>query len=314
MDKKILIEYKKINSKGEKRFVYHLGVESGFFSEFNNMVLAMLYCLENKIKFSLYSKDANFKYDIGWNDYFIPFCEEYGNFMHSLFNKRPNGRFKNSTLKKIDKIVCYLFRSINSSVLTTTDLWDKFRGLSPEKRYFIPELDIDGDLRHASKKIIEMIWNYRPDIKEEIEFFKKKLILPNSYIGLHIRGGDKGTEANLICGSEYIKKAEEVSSLRNAFVLTDDYQIIEDLEKKYKNWKFYTLCNKNERGYFHNNFVKESSATKKQRYINLFTSVDILADADCFIGTFSSNPGMYIGMRKNPAYTYSIDIPNWQIW
>jgi hypothetical protein len=48
----------------------------------------MAYCLDNRISFSLYSKDANFKIENGWTDYFLPFCEEHNNKNHSRFNYR----------------------------------------------------------------------------------------------------------------------------------------------------------------------------------------------------------------------------------
>ena len=74
----LLSRYKILNQSFPNRFVYHIGAAEGFFSEYNNMILSMLYCLEHKIQFNLYSKDANFKYDKGWSDYFAPFCLETG--------------------------------------------------------------------------------------------------------------------------------------------------------------------------------------------------------------------------------------------
>ena len=72
-EKTLLDLYHRVNDRSSPRFVYHLGGDSGFFSEYNNMILAILYCLDKKIRFSIYSKDANFKYKEGWNDYFSPF-------------------------------------------------------------------------------------------------------------------------------------------------------------------------------------------------------------------------------------------------
>lgn len=33
------------------------------------MILVMLYCLQHKIQFKLYSRDANFGYEKGWTDF-----------------------------------------------------------------------------------------------------------------------------------------------------------------------------------------------------------------------------------------------------
>ena len=42
--------------------IFHLGIDAGFFTEYTYMLHAMLYCLQHKIQFKLYSDDANF----GW--------------------------------------------------------------------------------------------------------------------------------------------------------------------------------------------------------------------------------------------------------
>ena len=61
MLKTIEQDYEALNRSYSREFVYHLGCEAGFFSEYNNMVLAMLYCAKHHIRFALYSSDANFK-------------------------------------------------------------------------------------------------------------------------------------------------------------------------------------------------------------------------------------------------------------
>lgn len=64
-------KYKEVNdSFSYWKLIFHLGCDSGFYSEFNNMVLAMIYCLKSQIRFSMYSADANFGYKDGWQDYF----------------------------------------------------------------------------------------------------------------------------------------------------------------------------------------------------------------------------------------------------
>ncbi|MEO3228964.1 hypothetical protein ABHC61_04475, partial [Parabacteroides merdae] len=58
--------YQKVNEKFESVLVFHVGESAGFFSEYNCMILVMLYCLQHKIQFKLYSRDANFGYEKGW--------------------------------------------------------------------------------------------------------------------------------------------------------------------------------------------------------------------------------------------------------
>lgn len=127
MLKTIEQDYEALNRSYSREFVYHLGCEAGFFSEYNNMVLAMLYCAKHHIRFALYSSDANFSYEKGWVDYFEPFCPERGNLLHHWFNRRPNPRFKNAAFRGIDAGLTLLFRKWNPRRLTTADLWDAIR-------------------------------------------------------------------------------------------------------------------------------------------------------------------------------------------
>ena len=67
-----VMSYRKVNEAFRRRMVYHVGVDCGFFVEMNYMVDAMLYCLAHRIRFQLYSDDANFGTGKGWTEYFLP--------------------------------------------------------------------------------------------------------------------------------------------------------------------------------------------------------------------------------------------------
>lgn len=72
MEKLNLESYRKVNASFRKRMMYRVGVDCGFFVELNYMVNAMLYCLAHRIRFQLYSEDANFGTGTGWTEYFLP--------------------------------------------------------------------------------------------------------------------------------------------------------------------------------------------------------------------------------------------------
>ena len=52
--------YRLLNSSFKKTMIYHIGIDAGFFTEYTYMLHAILYCLQHKIQFKLYSDDANF--------------------------------------------------------------------------------------------------------------------------------------------------------------------------------------------------------------------------------------------------------------
>lgn len=70
--------------------IFHLGIDAGFFTEYTYMLHAMLYCLQHKIQFKLYSDDANFGWEKGWTDCFVPFCEEVHEAFHHTYNTLPS--------------------------------------------------------------------------------------------------------------------------------------------------------------------------------------------------------------------------------
>jgi len=309
--------YKQLNTRFQKQIIYRIGLEAGFFSEYNNMILAMLYCLDHQIQFKLYSREANFDKENGWTGFFKLFCEEDYSEAGIRHYRTANWRF---ALKRLLKGNRSAFRSFipyfsfNKKRLYTQDVFGKCRDVSLKKIYDIPELQIKGNIQEACGRLIELTWRYNEKTQLEVDNYKKKNSLPEKYIGLHIRGGDKSEEADLLESDIYMKKAEALSDIRDTFVLTDDYTIIEKLKQSYPEWNFYTLCDVDERGYFHNKFLEESVGMKRDKLIKLFASMDILAGSSLFIGTFSSNPGMYLGMRMKQNKAYAVDMPSWRIW
>ena len=108
----------------KKRIIYHLGAYCGFYSEFNSMVLAILYCRRHGIDFALYSKDAIFSQGAGWKDYFLPFCKESHNPIHNRINlrgRKPSGR-KN-------KLLLLAYKSMFPKNILTFELWETFRNI-----------------------------------------------------------------------------------------------------------------------------------------------------------------------------------------
>lgn len=324
-DSTLLSTYKTLNNSFKKNLVFHMGYEAGFFSEYNNMILAMLFCLKNHIKFSMYSSDANFGFKKGWEDYFESFSDVSDQFIFPIFHET-NSSFQKKYNKRNhselrlhygwkDKVKIKLYKSFNQVDYLTQDIWLDFRDDKILDNYYnIPELGIDGDIRQACSVLVDLTWNFNKETQNEINKQINSLGLPPEYLGLHIRQGDKHTEDDLMGPIAYIKKAESLSNIREAFVSTDDYRVISYLKDKCPQWNIFTLCSENEQGYVHSDFMNRDVNYKKDHYLNFFSSVDILTRSQLFIGTFSSNLGMFMGMKFSDEKCYGIDRENWLIW
>jgi hypothetical protein len=301
--------YMRLNASFEKKCYFHLGVNAGFFSEFNNVVLAMLYCLDRRIQFVLYSADANFRIRDGWRDFFEPFCPETDDEFHHANNYRwlkiyhPHRKLR-LAFQKRRRGIDYL----------THDIWREFKSRSfAARRFTIPELGIDGDILDATRILHTLVWRYNAETRTRVESRIASVRLPEKYVGIHIRGGDKFIEHELLESHKYIEKAGSLGPIRDAFVLTDDYSLFERLRADYPGWNFSTTCGPEERGYFHEEYQKLDLEAKADKLLNLFAAMDILARAEQFVGTFSSNPGMNMGLRMPGGRVHGIDFESWKI-
>jgi len=304
--------WRHINARFRKRLVFHVGYDAGFFSEINNMVLAIVYCLNHEIRFMLYSEDANFGNGKGWTDIFRPFCDESDNNLHHSFNKRWLSEREQKSLKS--RLKYFLIKKWLGIDYFTHDLWFPIRAQPIEGPYDFPALDLRGDLRFVCGEIAKMVFRPKPEIEDQISRLKSDLNLSTDYIGIHIRSGDKLREHALFGLSEYMDAAERISSLRVCFVLTDDFAMIDEIERMYENWQVATLCRPTEHGYDHRAHVQLKAEERFEAIIRLIASMQILSNARHFIGTYSTNPGMFLGMIMEKERCKALDFDNWRVW
>jgi hypothetical protein len=312
-----LDRYYALNKSFKKRLVFRLGVDSGFFSEYNNMLLALLYCLKHSIRFELYSDLTHFALRDGWNDFFVPFGAANTQRINRDYNLRPYiiEQSKEATLQKVVKYryITAAYKLLFGIDYLTQDLWAHHRDLTfTQATFTIPELGFhQTPLLDVTQQFIKALWRYNQPSGQEVARLVQCVSLPAEYVSLHIRAGDKFTETNTYDFSEYMVPAARFSTNQTAFVMTDDYTVVEKLREQYSDWQFHTLCMPSERGYFHKSFVKQDKQAKYQHHLQLFAAIDVAAGSTKFIGTYSSNPGMYMGMRIGPERCFCLDSADW---
>lgn len=315
-----LSQYTKLNNSFKRKLVFRLGVEAGYFSEFNNMVLAMLYCLKHHIKFEFYSDYTKYGFRDAWTDFFRPFGAENQHYINRYYSTRPDVLHdsREPALKKRLKYkwIVGAYKTLFNVTYLTQDVWQFHRDRAFADTLFeLPELGLPhASVLDVTQPLIAAIWRYNDQSAPLVAELIATAGLPAEYISIHVRAGDKFMEAGVFDFSEYMRPAEELGDIRHAFILTDDYTVMEQLRAQYPAWQFYTLCQVDERGYFHYEFLKQSPEYKFQAHLKLFASMDICAASARFIGTYSSNPGMFMGMRIGEERCYCLDYPRWLIW
>jgi hypothetical protein len=304
--------YRNLNESFARRLVFRLGISAGFFSEYNNMILAMLYCLEHRIRFQLYSRDANFRIKRGWTDYFCPFTEESASRFHSEYNCRSLLEFEAKSREA--KRFVRLYKALTRTSFLTHDLFEEIRVFAKTPRNFqIDHLKIDGGIQQAARALVNLTWRYNRETGEWVEHAIAELNLPDRFVGIHIRSGDKLIESTPYELAKYMDLAARSSAVRSAFIATDDFTNIEKLQKSFPDWDFRFLSRPHSRGYHQSYFDQLPSLEKRSSLLELFASVEVLARSELFVGTFTSNVGMYVGMRRERP-SIGVDSEHWFVW
>lgn len=310
--------YKKINTQFRKILIFHLGIDAGFFSEYGSMINMIIYCLEHQIQFKLYSKDANFGYKDGWRDYFEPFCDEVNDKFHHYCNFHSRQSFsgiwksrkeiKAPTVRWKIKLELFNILGIYHKIRTanfnyfTQDLYDKIQIVN--KHFFIPELGIDGDYIQAFKVIDSIVWRFNSDMQRSVDTYIKNANLPSNYIACQIRGGDKIIEFSLCTIEPYILKIREIASVKDVFVLTDDYDILLKLREAAPDINWYSFCQATEHGYYNSVFSQMDISYKKEQMVRFFSAIQVLKSSSFFIGSLTSAPSCYIANIKYPNIAF----------
>ena len=302
----IVERYKQLNESFPRKLIHHFGTGNGFYSELSSLLFSVLFCLQNKLRLELYSKDAPFCFGNGWNEYFESFCPEFKN---DYIGKRISRDYINNNR---DKHICYLYKIFTKNDILNDIYWYCRSGWFEHSHFCIPELGIDGDILQAMKVIIPIVYRFNNKYKTIIDKFIEDLKLPNEYISLHVRAGDKVTERKLITPQDYLEKAKLHSDCHNIFVATDDYRIFEQLRDNNAEYTFYTSTSPEEKGYDQDKFVQSSKEHIQHNLIEMFASIQVFLQSSLFVGTYSSNPGMFVGMLLDDRMI-GMDFDKWLI-
>ncbi len=288
--------YKALNvSFKEGTLIYPL-TQRGFASEINNLCLAILYCVDKKIQFKLDSSSWN---SGNWEDYFLPFCDNYKGFTGSpdlIFHKSRKNLIKG-------KLIEFLY---SKHTVLDKKIWNEMRSTSFfKKKFYIPELNIDGGIFEAKQKIFSIIYKYNNTIKQQLTELP-----PKEFAGIHVRRGDKLIEeASLFEVEKYIKIiSEKTPHINTIFIASDSYEVVEEFETHYPNYTLVTFIPESSMGHLQKNF---NLSTKEQRFANtllLLKDINFLTRSTIFVGTYSSNIGRLIALLRNDSFSYSVDV------
>ena len=244
------------NNAYKRKFWWRFQRDSGLFSAVDQLLSVMLACLRYNRRLCLHTyadtRVARRLYSFTgysilspklWSDYFEPFCEE-----------RP-------CVITSEMVMSYALDIIRNKCAAPL-LYPLTQWPSPTTAYDMaimrknhvrmPRFDIDGDLWAAKQKLLQMIYVLNERTQAWVDKRNKALQLPPSYVGVHIRRGDKVLrEATPVPIDDYIRKVQEITpDAQCVFIGTDDYTTVEKFRRHCpQNWQVITSCPAEKKGY-----------------------------------------------------------------
>lgn len=291
-------EYNKINNSFERTVIFHVGASDGFHSEVDAMMQCMLFCYVNKIKFVLYSDDANFSGGRGWQEFFVPFCEEN----HDFLNRVANPRYRIKKYRVITLLLSKILKKRTKADYLTAEIFEQCipRTYSMQIEMDWPLFNIKGKPLLEFAKLKDIAFRYNDHTKKEVKELIQSVNLPEEYTSIQFRGGDKILEMKELMNVESILQKIEDNKIEvdHLFIFTDDYKYVEEVKKRKPNWKVYTLTQENESGYCNKDFNKLPWRIKRSNMIKLFAMVDICIESKLHLGCEQACVNNYIKSVK----------------
>ena len=302
-----------------KKIIYSL-THRGLYSELVNLALAKVYADKYNYRLLVNSRNWNSKIDNGLSDWFIPYFEETHSiltYQEKIYNNEkpwigkiyynPSafwGYWRERLYNKIYKI-------FNPTALLSKESFQRMHSGDFLSQYS------EGELLNAVSNSFKKFYNYNVLTQNNISEKKQYINIPDNYISIHIRRGDKIVtgemeDINLNIYVDAIRKYSYISN--NIYIATDDVTVISYISKKLNDIDINIYYNKDNKlkGFDEKTYNLKSDSVRRDEVMNMLFDMDMMINSSFFIGTFSSNVGCVVAMYLGLDKCHSIDV-SWKI-
>jgi len=135
---------------------------------------------------------------------------------------------------------------------------------------------------------------------------------PYSYIGVHIRRGDKILEAHPVPLEKYAKAIDCIGMQKDVYIASDDSHAVHDLRKiltkKDSNRRIVSLGTGNRMGgHYQAQANRHYLKRNRPRVEALLADIEALRQASAVVATFSSNLARVVHVLRRDNATVSLD-------
>ncbi len=215
VDSNILLDhFRARNQQADKVLCLCLG-DRGYFAEITFVAKAMLYATAHDYKLVLDSSEFLHRYDKGWEDYFLPFCENYDREIHG--EPAMTARFGDASasresrgegLKNFRAILDFFQRNVEIGPYRFQRQFDTLRALG------------------------NAILRFSVRAEREIGALVASLGLPEQYAAVHVRRGDKvGDEDIFYAADLYMEELSSLETVDTLFIMSDDYTAVQEVQQ-----------------------------------------------------------------------------------
>lgn len=302
-----------------KKIIYSL-THRGLYSELVNLALAKVYSDKYNYRLMVNSRNWNSKIDNGLSDWFIPYFEE----THSILTYQE--KIYNNEKPWIGKIYYNpsafwgywrerlynkIFKFFNPTALLSKESFKRMHSGDFLSQYS------EGELLNAVSNSFKKFYKYNALTQNNISEKKQYINIPDNYISIHIRRGDKIVtgemeDINLNIYVDAIRKYSYISN--NIYIATDDVTVISYISKKLSDIDIKIYYNKENKlkGFDEKTYNLKSDSVRRDEVLNMLFDMDMMINSSFFIGTFSSNVGCVVAMYLGLDKCHSIDV-SWKI-
>ena len=302
-----------------KKIIYSL-THRGLYSELVNLALAKVYADKYNYRLLVNSRNWNSKIDNGLSDWFIPYFEE----THSILTYQE--KIYNNEKPWIGKIYYNpsafwgywrerlynkIFKFVNPTALLSKESFQRMHSGDFLSQYS------EGELLNAVSNSFKKFYKYNALTQNSISEKKQYINIPDNYISVHIRRGDKIVtgemeDINLNIYVDAIRKYRYISN--NIYIATDDVTVISYISKKLSDTDIKIYYNKDNKlkGFDEKTYNLKSDSVRRDEVLNMLFDMDMMINSSFFIGTFSSNVGCVVAMYLGLDKCHSIDV-SWKI-
>ena len=302
-----------------KKIIYSL-THRGLYSELVNLALAKVYADKYNYRLLVNSRNWNSKIDNGLSDWFIPYFEE----THSILTYQE--KIYNNEKPWIGKIYYNpsafwgywrerlynkIFKFFNPTALLSKESFQRMHSGDFLSQYS------EGELLNAVSNSFKKFYKYNALTQNSISEKKQYINIPDNYISVHIRRGDKIVtgemeDIDLNIYADTIRKYSYISN--NIYIATDDVTVISYISKKMSDIDTNIYYNKEDKlkGFDEKTYNLKSDSVRRDEVLNMLFDMDMMINSSFFIGTFSSNVGCVVAMYLGLDKCHSIDV-SWKI-